>query len=244
MNDLVHRDGKLYVVAQPATGAFTENDSNFFDIARDPVTGAASVSEILDIGALIRDLPDATGLDIGMNGGRVSGPRSMAFDPDFDGPDASGYGKLHFAMMATADPDMDPADLLSSPTIGNGAACLNVTFGVTYGFATGTFPAESYLEVIRDQPTVRQHPVRDIGFDPHAAAGDEDDGLLYINRGGGEPNIAAIDRMAGRLNSGSGRHLPVDPPQNGDEPYSVPASPYPVGKTNKDAPVSPVTQIL
>lgn len=224
MDAMTHRDGNMYVLAQATTGSFADNDGKIFEIARDPVTGETSVSEFLDVGQLILDLPEAVGLNITLDGGIGDGPRSIAFHPDFDNPGTAGYGKLYISMVATADPNMDPADFLSTPTIGNGATLHNVTFEVTYDFETETFPAETYREVIRDQPTVRQHPVRDIGFDPYAEPGDEDYGLLYIIHGDGEPNSAAVSRDAGQLNNGSGKLLRIDPLQNGDEAYTVPAS--------------------
>ena len=127
-------------------------------------------------------------------------------------------------MVATADPSNPAASTLLSES-GTQESRHNVTFEVTYDFASGAFPANTYREVIRDQPVVRQHPVRDIGFNPFAQPGDEDYGLLYIVHGDGDANNAAINNQAGQLNNGSGKLLRVDPLQaaNGDA-YTIPPS--------------------
>ena len=224
MDAITTRDGKTYVVAQSnnSESNFPSNDGKIFEISRDLDTGVTTVSEFFDIGAMIRDLPETLGLNIELVGGKGDGPRSLAFHPDFDDPLSPGYGKLYISMVATADPDMDPNDFLSS--VEGGATLHNVTFEVTYDFTTQSFPSNTYREIIRDQPSVRQHPVRDIGFNPYAQPGDEDYGLLHIIHGDGERNGRAIDRGAGQLNNGSGKLLRVNPLQNGDAAYSVPDS--------------------
>ena len=224
MDQMAVRDGKLYVVAQRTSGDYVDNDGKVFEISRDPATGATNVAEFFDIGAMMRDLPTALGLDVIMRGGRGDGPRGLAFHPEFDLPGSPGYGKLYISMVATADPSMDPTTFLSTPPGGVGAERHNVTFEVTYDHAAGTIASESYREVIRDQPTVRQHPVRQISFNTEAEPGDEDYGLLYIIHGDGLPNDQAIDLGAGQQNNGSGKILRVDPLQNGNAPYTVPAT--------------------
>lgn len=108
MEAATNRAGNLYVLAQSnsAPGQFPANDGIVFEISRNPNTGETTVSEFFDIGAMIRDLPDALNINITMEGSRGDGPRSVAFHPEFDNLNSPGYwidGELNEGANNSAD---------------------------------------------------------------------------------------------------------------------------------------------
>jgi glucose/arabinose dehydrogenase len=152
------------------------------------------------------------------------GLRTFAFHPDFDDPSASGFNKLYTAMEQTAASSAAHPDtpILAAP------GPLRHYDVITEWTVDPTNPdrvdPDSAREVLRiEQPGVN-HNIGRIAFNPNAAPGDPDHGLLYLPIGdGGAAGERDVLGQGQDPSTPLGTILRIDPLQDGASPYSVPA---------------------
>jgi glucose/arabinose dehydrogenase len=176
------------------------------------VIDQGQISVYLDLAGQRPDFVDAPYLGTGF--------QSFAFHPDFA---TSG----RFYTVHTETPGTVPPDLVS-PTTVTAAVHSVVTEWTASDPAANTFSGTN-REVVRiEQPTFL-HSLQEIGFNPNAAPGDPDYGMLYMGQGdGGElftTNPQGLDSPHGAIlridplgnNSGNGHYgIPADNPFAGD----------------------------
>jgi glucose/arabinose dehydrogenase len=182
---------------------------------------AGELSVFLDVAAAI----GPGRLDVA---GTQTGVSTFAFHPDFATPGAAGFGKLYVAYMEVAGsgtPDFpSPNPIVSHQDV-------LAEWSLDPDDPSRIDPA-TRREILRmDQPT-RDHNLGQIAFDPNAAAGDPDRGILYVAVGdGGYPFFSPPDpdRTAQDRSDVFGSILRIDPlgtsaperPTNGA--YGIPA---------------------
>lgn len=147
--------------------------------------------------------------------------RDIVFHPDFTNEGAAGFGKLYMLAAAQKPTDIEGKPYLGDPTPDSGDN-LVAEFAATFdelGKLNGV-DADSYREVLRAAQFLGDHPIGQGGFNPYAEPGDDDYGLLYFAIGDSfEGSVVAQNGQ-----SPLGKTFRIDPLQDGDAPYSVPAS--------------------
>jgi hypothetical protein len=206
-NAVVSHEGDVYVTVEGnRTG-----ESQIYRLTDDGA-GGYDVALWLDAGAAIA----AAGFQVDNTNVQHGGVRSLAFHPDF-----ATNGKIYLSVMLQrpADPASPAHRYLSdvaNPVLADGAL---VEFTVDPD--TGVLEAGSYREVFRVGMPVYDHPVKQIAFNPFAAPGDADYGMLYVAHGDG--SVQSATAGGGQNADGLGKIFRIDPLQNGDDPYRVPA---------------------
>ena len=154
-----------------------------------------------------------------------AGLRSLAFHPDYQDPSAAGFGKVYTSYTApVASREPDVAVFEQPPGLGA------PVFDSVIAEWTLLDPADplavdpaSKRELLRIEQPFGNHNGNAVVFDPNAAPGDDDYGLLYVAVGDGggayDPGNQARD-----LAFAGGSILRIDPlAQPGGAPYGVPA---------------------
>jgi glucose/arabinose dehydrogenase len=163
---------------------------------------------------------DAWGVSVEA-GGRERGIQSFAFHPDFATEGAPGYGRFYVwtdTDQTGPTPDFGPReDDDSHDTV-------LLEFTASDPTASG-FDGGPPRELMRFQQPFGNHNGGQIAFDPTAARGDAEFGLLYVGVGdggsGGDPQGMAQD-----LGSGFGKIHRIDPlgTNSSNGRYGIPAS--------------------
>lgn len=153
--------------------------------------------------------------------GAEAGLRSVAFHPDFLNEGTAGFGRVYTVYSATADSRPDGVRLFRAPG--------NTEFHDVVAEWTVTDPSNplsvdpaSQRELFRIEEPFNNHNANQLAFNPNAAPGDADYGMLYLGTGdggsGGDPF-----GLAQKLGRAHGKILRIDPTEqaNGDA-YGVP----------------------
>ncbi len=177
---------------------------------------------VIDEGALrpdpFLDLPAILGPDL-VSGGQ-SGLRGLAFHPDFAVPGTPGFGKVYTSVtlsVGSADEHLD-TPVFASPGPDSHHDAI-IEWSIDPADPNRIDPA-SGRELLRIEQPLADHNIGAIGFDPDAAAGGPDFGLLYAGIGDGglgveQPNGQDTGNLLGKI-------IRIDPLQNGARPYAVP----------------------
>ena len=176
--------------------------------------GATTVDLFLDVGSAVTA---STGLNID-NSSPLNGLRSVAFHPDF-----AANGKLYVTYTGQRPSQAIGTPYISDPA--NPVSVESVLAEFTYDSVLGAVDSTSYREVFRVGMRNSEHSIRQAVFNPFAAVGDEDYGLLYIGHGDGSEQSAVSGD--GLNNDGLGKVLRVNPLQSGGLSYTVsPSNPF------------------
>lgn len=175
------------------------------------------------------DIRDALGSDFDTQGLQV-GLSTFAFHPDFANPGTDGYGKFYTAH--SEEPTAGTPDFESPSGVVTHHSVLD-EWSLDPNDPSRIDPT-SRREILRVEAPSRDHPMGQIAFDPNAAAGDDDYGMLYVAMGdGGGYNASQGDeinpfRTAQDTTNPYGSILRIDPfgsssaerPTNGN--YGIP----------------------
>ena len=164
------------------------------------------------------DLPAILGPDL--VGGGQSGLRGLAFHPDFATPDAPGFGKVYTSVtlsVASADDHPDTPVFASPGTDSHHDAIIEWSIEPA---DPNRIDPDSGRELLRIEQPLADHNIGAIGFDPNAASGGSDFGLLYAGIGDGglgveQPNGQDTGNLLGTI-------IRIDPLQDGVRTYTVP----------------------
>jgi len=198
MNDMVHANGRLYVLV--------EEDGLIYD-----VTDGDEPTVWFDVAAAIRA---STGRALDTTNRFHGGLRSAAFHPDF-----LENGLLYTSLME--ERPADPSGHVYLSDVEGGIAADSVLVEWTVDPRSMVVDTASHREVFRVGVPEYDHPIKQIEFDPSAREGDADHGLLYIGHGDG--SIASTTARGGRRDDALGKVLRIDPRASNGAPYSVPA---------------------
>jgi hypothetical protein len=163
--------------------------------------GAVQPQPFLDLAAALGTAFDTLGSQVGFS--------TFAFHPDFATPGAAGFGKLytsHAEKPFAGTPDF-PAPL--APVTFH-----SVLAEWSLDATTGLIDPTSKRDLLRVAHYTRDHPMGQIAFDPNAAPGNPERGLLYVALGDGGMFIGGeIDpaRTAQDLSDPRGKVLRIDP---------------------------------
>lgn len=155
------------------------------------------------------------------SGGRERGIQSFAFHPDFGSEGAPGHGRFY---VWTDTDDTSPAPDFGPRGDDDSHDTVLLEFTAVDASSTA-YDGGPPREILRFQQPYGNHNGGQIAFNPLAAPGDEDFGLLYVGiadgGSGGDPQDMAQD-----LASGFGKIFRIDPlgsdGANGE--YGIPAS--------------------
>ena len=141
------------------------------------------------------------------------GVRGIAFHPDF-----KSNGKFYASLM-----EQRPVDRTSHLYISDqsGLDADSVLVEWTADTSTLTINPGSYREVFRVGVPEYDHPIKQILFNTNLQPSDGDYGNLYIAHGDG--SVASTLAGTGHANDALGKILRINPLQNGDQNYSIPA---------------------
>jgi glucose/arabinose dehydrogenase len=181
--------------------------------------GVVRPQPFLDMAAALGSAFDTVGSQVGFS--------TFAFHPDFAVQGSAGYGKLYTSHSET--PTSGTADF-ASPLATVTHHSVLAEWSLDPNDPTRIDPT-SKRELLRVAASTRDHPMGQIGFDPNAAPGSSERGLLYVALGdggmiiGGEPDPA---RTAQNPTNPFGALLRIDPlgastpehPTNGE--YGIP----------------------
>ena len=182
--------GRIFEIEQAGTAG---NASLFFDVA-------AAIAADTD-----RELDTTNSFHGGL--------RSVAFHPNFDS-----NGLFYTSVMETRPASPNPDHYLSdvsNPIIADG-----VVIEWRYDHVAGSVLPGSYRQVFRVGIPIYDHPIKQMTFNPFAAAGDADFGLLYVAHGDGSTQSAS--EGGGQNNDARGKIIRIDPTESNGQPYGVP----------------------
>lgn len=199
-------DTRLFVTTQEGT---------IFAVNENP-SGGTTATPWFNVNSAVDAATDRT--QFGAAG--HDGLQSTAFHPDFEKVGAPGYGKFYTTLMET--PATSPA---GHKYLGNtvGGTAESVLVEWTYNHNTGQVDPLSYRELFRVQLPVQDHKIKQARFNPYAAPGDDDYGMLYLTHGDSSSQQSTEDRTQS-LATAMGKMLRINPLQSGADPYTVPAS--------------------
>ena len=163
--------------------------------------GVVQPQPFLDLATALGSAFDTLGSQVGFS--------TFAFHPDFAVQGSAGYGKLYTSHSET--PASGTADFSTSlPGVTHHSVVAE--WSLDPNDPTRIDPA-SKRELLRVAAPTRDHPIGQIGFDPNAATGSSEHGLLYVAVGDGGPFGGAIDpaRTAQDLGNPYGSLLRIDP---------------------------------
>ena len=153
--------------------------------------------------------------------GRERGFQSFAFHPQFNQAGARGFGKF-YTFTDTSNQAPEPDFRSTIPATTNDNVLLEWT-AKTPGAAA--YDGDAPRELIRYRDPYANHNGGHIAFNPYAAAGSADFGLLYVGvadgGSGGDPQ-----KMSQNLGLGFGKILRIDPlgTNSTNKKYGIPAS--------------------
>lgn len=206
MNSMATQGDRIFVV----TDGSLNREGEIYELVTD-AAGETTAELFLDAGAAIYA---QTGLEID-NSSPLFGLRSLAFHPEY-----ASNGKFYTTYIGERPADPSQYTYLSDPP--NPVVAESVLAEWTVDLQTGQVDEASYREVFRVGMIALDHPIRGVVFNPYAAPGDEDYGLLYVGHGdASEQSAVAGD---GQNNDALGKILRIDPLQSGASSYTVPAS--------------------
>ena len=184
-------------------------DGKIYELERNGQTG--SVSLFFDVKSA---MVAATGRRLDNTSIFHGGLRSVAFHPNF-----ATNGLFYTSVMEQRPANPNPADYLSdaaNPIVADG-----VLIEWSYDHDQERVDPASYRQVFRVGMPVYDHPIKQISFNPFAAAGDIDFGKLYIAHGDG--SVQSATAGGGMRNDALGKILRINPRRatNGN-PYRIP----------------------
>ncbi|MEL6109942.1 MAG: PQQ-dependent sugar dehydrogenase [Planctomycetota bacterium] len=207
---------------QPRMNSFATIGDRSFVVTDGAVDGQGEIYELVTDGAgrssarLFFDVAasvfENTGLVVA-NSSPLFGVRSVAFHPDFDA-----NGKLYVAYTGERPEISAGFNYLSDPE--DPVPVDNVLAEWTIDLATGVVLSDSYRELFRVGMIEPDHPIQNMTFNPYAAVGDSDYGLLYIGHGDGSVQSAIVGD--GQNNDALGKILRIDPLPTSSDQYSIP----------------------
>ena len=212
----------MLLVDEPGTRRLFVNDMRgpLYSVSHD----GQSVTRYLDA--------NAAAWEVGVEStGRERGMQSFAFHPQFGQAGTPGFGKFY---IWTDTSNMDPApDFVAGGEDNTHDTVLLEWTARTPGAAT--YDGGAPRELIRLEQPFRNHNGGQIGFNPLAAPGEADFGLLYIGSADGGSGGDPLS-LAQNLNSGFGKILRIDPLGSGSANgrYGIPAD-NPFAKDGDDA---------
>lgn len=186
-----------------------ETDGKIYEIVT--VGGTPRVELFFDVGTAIATNTDR---QLDFTNTFHGGLRSVAFHPDF-----AQNGLFYTAMMETRPTDPASSTYLSDAD--QPIAADSVLVEWSYDHQANQVDRFSYREVFRIGMPVYDHPIKQIAFNPFAAPGSADYGLLYVGHGDG--SVLSATAGGGQNNDALGKVLRIDPTRNGNDSYSVPA---------------------
>ncbi len=159
--------------------------------------------------------------------GSQAGIRSLAFHPDYATPGRPGFGKIFTATVETA---VSAANHPDTPIFGNPATTLSHHDVLAEWTVDATNPdridPNSRREILRIAQPLSGHNMDLVAFNPNAAAGEADYGMLYIAVGDGG-NAAGILSDAHGFGQNTqvamGKILRIDPLAGATASYQVPS---------------------
>lgn len=177
---------------------------------------------IVEDGA-VRDTPLVT-LTTGNSGfvdpGAEAGLRSIAFHPDFAESGADGFGKIYIAYSATAASAQAGAEIFGAP--GSAASFHDAVAEFTVADPSApVIDTGSRRELLRVEQPFGNHNFGQLGFNPEAAPGDADYGMLYLSTGDGGGGNDPLN-AAENLGLIYGKILRIHPLADGGEAYTIP----------------------
>ncbi len=189
-----------------------ERDGLIYElIAEQDPAQARRVELFFDVGAAI-ELATPRSLD--RSNAFHGGLRSLAFHPDF-----AQNGRLYVSAMETRP--TNPGDHRYLSDVADPVEADSVLLEFTVDAQSGSVNPFSYREVFRVGMPFYDHPIKQIAFDPFAAPGSSEWGVLYVAHGDGSVQSAVTG--GGQNNDALGKVLRIDPLEAGAVPYSVPA---------------------
>ena len=201
----------MRLVDEPATGRLFVNDMRglVYTVSYD----GGTVTGYLDLTAGRR------GLDIEASG-RERGFQSFALHPQFGEAGAPGYGKLY--TYTDSSNTAPPADFVSGG--GNDAHDTILLEWTAADAASAVYDGGPPRELMRVEQPFGNHNGGQLGFNPLAAAGDPDFGLLYVGSADGGSGGDPLD-LAQNLASIFGKILRIDPlgSNSANGRYGIPA---------------------
>jgi glucose/arabinose dehydrogenase len=185
--------------------------------------GSVAPTPFLDLAAALGSAFDTVGSQVGFS--------TFAFHPDFASPGAPGYGKLYTSHSEVPGPTPD----FPSPLANTTHHSVLSEWSLDPDDPTRIDPA-SKRDLLRVAEPTRDHNIGQIGFDPNAAPGSAERGLLYVAFGdggmllGGEVDPA---RTAQDRSDPFGSILRIDPLGTGSAngAYGIPSGNPFVGNT-------------
>lgn len=156
---------------------------------------------------------------VNLGNGIHGGLRAIAFHPDFDAVDATGYGKFYASVVGSST---DSPNFLGTSS----GSVQSVVGEWTYDFANQSVEDGSFRELFRVRNPQFDHPIKQFSFNPLANPEDDDYGLLYVAHGDG--SVFNTQNGDGQNTTDAlGKILridPVDPDGAGPLRYSTPGN--------------------
>ena len=201
----------MLLVDEPGTGRLFVNDMHglVYTVSYDGQT----VTEYLDL------REPRWALDVEASR-RERGFQSFALHPQFGAPATPGYGKLYtYTDTSNTAP---PADFV--PDGGDDAQDTILLEWTAADPAAAVYDGGPPRELLRVQQPFRNHNGGQLGFNPRAAPGDPDFGLLYIGSADGGSGGDPLD-LSQNLASVFGKILRIDPlgSDSANGRYGIPA---------------------
>ncbi|MFK7962401.1 MAG: sorbosone dehydrogenase family protein [Burkholderiaceae bacterium] len=186
-----------------------ESDAHIYDIT------SGSPVLFMDVADAV---VQATGRRIDRESTWHAGLRSFAFHPDF-----ANNGKLYVSLME--ERPSNPQAFRYFSDAANPINADSVVIEFTANPQTFVVDNSSYRQVLRVGMPFYDHTIKQISFNPVAAPGSSDYGLLYIAHGDGSE--ASATAGGGQRNDALGKIIRINPLASGDQPYSIPdANPF------------------
>ena len=200
----------------------TTQEGRVYEIASQG-TGMRSTSTFFDYDAAINErFSNTDGYVLAGSAGQ-EGLQGIAFHPEF-----ATNGRFYTSAMVTSPTDRSGFSYLGN-SVGPDVDWEGVVAEWTFDPGTGRVNANSYRELLRIQTPEREHPLKLPIFDPYAAPGDENYGLLFFANGDGDNQGNGRQVVPGRaqdLENALGKFIRIDPLEDtiNNRPYSVPAT--------------------
>jgi len=184
--------------------AVDEQDGRVYEITN------RQVSLWFDISSAIQS---QTGRSLDIQNVFHGGVRGIAFHPEF-----ANNGKFYATLMEQRPSNPALHTYLSDSSNVPADSVLVEWTANTSNFEIDT---SSYRELFRVGIPEYDHPIKQIAFNPNLSSGDSDFGNLYISHGDG--SVESTLTGSGQNNDALGKILRINPLQNGEQNYTVPA---------------------
>lgn len=189
----------------------TDFDGKIYELTRDGQR--AQTSLFFDVKAAISA---ATPRNLDNNSILHGGLRAVSFHPEFET-----NGLFYTTVMESRSGDLDPSVYLSN--VANPIIADGVLIEWQADPTTGAVDPASYRQVFRVGMPIYDHPIKQMTFNPYAAPGDADYGVLYIGHGDGSTQAAGGG--GGLNNDALGKVIRIDPTEQADgSRYGVPGN--------------------